>query len=238
MTRPDAAQPHPDAAGSGWVTVGATTVWVEPGVFPPHPDTLAVIEWCTVLVGRLRRPTVVDLCTGCGIIAIALATAQPAARIVAVDSSPVAVRAARAGVERLGRTLAVDVRVREGDATDPGVVADLRATADLVVANPPYLRDGTAVPPELAAAAGPAALFGGADGLEVIRGVLAVASATLRAGGWLAVEHAAGQQHDVVGLIDRSGDFHSVTGHDDAGTPRFVTARRGRPGGRPDIASA
>jgi release factor glutamine methyltransferase len=210
-----------------WVTLGPIRLQVAPGVFAPQPDTLAVIDWCDRLLGALPTPVVVDLCTGSGVIALALAARHPGARIHAVDSSAAAVRSARANADRLARESGARIEVRRGDATDPSVLADIAGTADLVVANPPYLPDGSPAPPELAASAEPAALFGGPDGLDVIRGVVAVAAVTLRPGGWLAVEHAAGQRESVAALLEPAGAFDSVTGHrDHAGIWRFATARR------------
>src|SRR5699024_5786520 len=94
---------------------------------------------------------------------------------------------------------------------------------------PPYLPDGSPAPPELAASAEPDALFGGPDGLAVLRGIVGVAAATLRSGGWVAIEHADGQGESVAALLEQTDAFDSIAGHrDHAGIRRFATARRRR----------
>jgi len=211
----------PDAR---WVSLGPASVQVTRGVFPPQSDTLALIEWCQELLRDRPRPVIADLCTGSGVIAIALAASHPSARLYAVDISDEAVRLATINAARLTGAMIV---VRRGDAADPRVLADIAGAADLVVANPPYLPDRQPAPPDLATWAVPAALHGGPDGLDVIRGVVAVAAVTLRSGGWLAVEHAAGQQHRVIDIIGAAGVFDCATGHrDHAAIRRFVTAQR------------
>jgi release factor glutamine methyltransferase len=216
------------------VTRGSTRLQIAPGVFPPQQDTLAVIDWCLELLRGRSRPVVVDLCTGSGVIALALGARHPAARIYAVDNSGHAVRSATGNAARLTRRTGARIEVRRGDATDPSVLTDIAGAADLVVANPPYLPDGSPEPPDLAGVTEAAALFGGPDGLAVIRGIVAVASAILRTDGWLALEPAAGQQDPVTRLLHHAGTFDSVTGHPDhAGIRRFVTARR-RPDGGTD----
>jgi release factor glutamine methyltransferase len=221
------ATPEQPADGVRWVTLGPTRVQVAPGVFTPQQDTLAVIDWCDQLLRTRARPVVVDLCTGSGVIALSLAARHPVARVYAVDCSAAAVRSATVNAARLAGQTGARVDVRHGDATDPSVLADIAGTAHLVVANPPYLPDGSLAPPELAGSAEPTALFGGPDGLAVIRGVIAVAAAILRPGGLLAVEHAAGQREPVAALLEPAGTFDSVTAHrDHAGIWRFATARR------------
>jgi release factor glutamine methyltransferase len=219
-----------------WVTFGATRVLVEPGVFPPQQDTLSVIDRCLDVLADRERPVIADLCTGSGVIALALAAAHSDAQIYAVDSSPAALRSARANAERLARRTRARIEVRAGDATDARTLADIAGGIDLVVANPPYLPDRSPAPPALAAAVGPAALHGGPDGLTVIRGIIAVAAAALRPDGWLVLEHAAGQQESVIALLTGTAAFGSVTGHrDHAGIPRLVTACRAPTRTRPPI---
>lgn len=211
----------------GWASLGPVTVRVGPGVFVPQRDSAAMIDWCSTAMSGIARPVAVDLCTGSGAIALALALSRPEMTVYAVDSSERAVQWAALNVELAAKSRDISVEVRRGDATDAAVLSDIAGTADLVVANPPYLPDGSAVPPELGRHVEASALFGGPDGLEVIRGVIAVAMATLRAGGRLALEHAAGQAAATRSLIDDAGGFRSARSHPDHdGTLRFVTARR------------
>jgi release factor glutamine methyltransferase len=98
--------------------------------------------------------------------------------------------------------------------------------ADLVLCNPPYVPEGTPVQPEVGDDPYPA-IFGGADGLAVIRPVLHRAAGLLRPGGWLGLEHDDRQGATVPALLSASRAFDEVADHPDlAGRPRFATARR------------
>lgn len=230
--RPSEPPHRPDPAR--WVALGSTRVLVDPGVFPPQPDTLAVIDRCLALLADISEPVIADLCTGSGVIALALVEQHPDARIYAVDNSDAAVRSARANADLWARRTGTRIEVRAGDATDPRTLADAAGRADLVVANPPYLPDAVRAPDDLARRTSPTALYGGPDGLDVIRGVLDVATVTLRPGGWLVLEHAAGQQDSVLDLVDGADAYDAVTGHcDHASIPRFITARRRAPDAGP-----
>ena len=202
----------------GTAAFGPVTLQVGPGVFVPRPETEAILEWAV----RRRlgpRPLIVDLCTGSGALAVALARRLPAARVVAVDDSADALHYAR----RNSAGTAIDVR--EGDVTDPALFADLDGSVDLVVANPPYLPDAADVEPEVAQHDPPAALFGGPDGMAVIEPIVALAARWLKPGGLLAVEHDDTASEATKALL--RARFDEIVGHTDfAGRPRFVTARR------------
>jgi release factor glutamine methyltransferase len=202
----------------GTAAFGAVTLEVGPGVFVPRPETEALLEW--VMGQRLGpRPVIVDLCTGSGALAVALAGHLPAARVIAVDNSTAALRYAR----RNSAATAVDVR--EGDVTDPTLFADLDGDVDLIVANPPYLPDAADVEPEVADHDPPAALFGGPDGMAVITPIVSLAARWLKHGGLIAVELDDTAFDATKALLQ--ADFDEILGHIDfAGRPRFVTARR------------
>jgi release factor glutamine methyltransferase len=119
------------------------------------------------------------------------------------------------------------VEVLAGDMTDPGLLPELDGTVDLVVSNPPYVPDGARVPREVADHDPPLALWGGPDGLDVVRGLLKTAARLLRPGGWLGIEHADAQGTALPALVRGSGPWTEVADHPDlAGRPRFTTARR------------
>jgi release factor glutamine methyltransferase len=107
---------------------------VRPGVFVPRPETEVLVEIGLRAVAAIDRPIVVDLCTGTGAVALAIADEHPGARVTATDSSPDAVALARANAARLQ----LDVTVDRGDLFGP-VPVDLRGEVDLVCANPPYV---------------------------------------------------------------------------------------------------
>ncbi|MCL2781904.1 MAG: methyltransferase, partial [Actinomycetia bacterium] len=122
-------------------------VAVGPGVFVPRPETEllvdAVLPALRAAGGAARPPVAVDLCSGSGALALALADEAPSALVLAVERDP----AALAWLRR--NTVGGAVRVVAGDACDPGLLAELTAGVDAVVANPPYVPDGTAVAPEV-----------------------------------------------------------------------------------------
>jgi release factor glutamine methyltransferase len=109
------------------------------------------------------------------------------------------------------------------------VLADLDGQVDLIVANPPYIPDGTALEPEVAEHDPTHALFGGQDGMAVINTIVELAARLLRDGGRAAIEHDDTTSVRTVEAFTRTGQFVDVTPrHDLTGRPRFVTATRER----------
>lgn len=209
---------------TGTAAFGPVELQVGPGVFIPRPETESLLEWA--LAQSLPADAViVDLCTGSGALAIALATAlaaeRPDARVIAVDDDPRALDYARRNAS------ATRVRLIQADVTDPGLLPELIGTVDLVVANPPYIPAGAQLEPEVGQHDPPHALYGGADGMAVIAPIAVRAADLLRPGGLLAVEHDDTTSQATVGVITATGAFDDITAHRDmAGRPRFVTARR------------
>jgi release factor glutamine methyltransferase len=213
---------------------------VGPGVFVPRPETEVLVEWGLrwLRANRaFREPTsergtsvakatpdvVVDLCAGSGAIAASVATEAPGTTVYAVERE----RDALGWLRRNG--LGLGVIVVEGDATDPDVLSELDGQVDLVLCNPPYV-------PEIGAAWLPAevtrhdphvAVFGGTDGLDVIRPLIGRFATLLRPGGAVAVEHEDVHAYVVPTLVHADGRFVDVEVHHDlAQRPRFTTARR------------
>jgi release factor glutamine methyltransferase len=188
-------------------------------VLVPRPETEVLVEWALELLPA-REALVVDVGTGSGCIACAMAAERPAARVIALERSPQAAAVARANAADLGGR----VRVLVGDLFAP--LGDVRA--DLIVSNPPYLDAPmlAALPPEVAEFEPRVALDGGADGLDVIRPLVAGARAHLRPGAALVLETAGGEQaRRVVALLD-AADFTQVSLRRDlAGVERFVAGR-------------
>jgi release factor glutamine methyltransferase len=205
---------------TGTAAFGPVTLQVGPGVFIPRPETEAMLEWVTAQ--RLAaRPVIVDLCTGSGALAVALARHRPAARVLAVDDSEAALAYARRNAEGTA------VELVRADVTEPGLLAELDRRVDLVVANPPYVPDDIDLEPEVAQHDPPHAVFGGADGMAVIAAVIRLAGRWLRPGGLFAVEHDDTTSSRTVELVCNTGLFEDVEARRDlAGRPRFVTARR------------
>ncbi|HEY7053788.1 MAG TPA: peptide chain release factor N(5)-glutamine methyltransferase [Mycobacterium sp.] len=204
----------------GSVMFGPVTLEVGPGVFTPRPETEALLEWA-VAQDVPRNPVIVDLCTGSGALAIALAHHIPSARVIGVDNSADALTYAR---RNAAGTL---VELRQADVYDPGIFDDLDGRVDFVVANPPYLPDATDLECEVAEHDPPQALFGGPDGTALVAAISRIAGRWLVDGGLLAIEHDETSSAAVCALLRRSRLYDDVAGHHDfAGRPRFVTARR------------
>ncbi|MGO9384449.1 MAG: peptide chain release factor N(5)-glutamine methyltransferase [Mycobacterium sp.] len=209
---------------TGTAAFGPVLLRVGPGVFIPRPETEAILAWATAQ--RLpARPVIVDLCTGSGALAVALAQHRPAARVIGIDDSDAALEYARRNAEGTAVEL-VHADVTEL-ASRPGLLAGLDGLVDLVVANPPYVPDDIVLEPEVAQHDPPHAVFGGADGMAVIAAVVRLAGRWLRPGGLLAVEHDDTTSAQAVELVETTGLFEEVRArHDLAGRPRFVTACR------------
>lgn len=190
------------------------------GVFVPRPETELLAGWG--IEQATPGATVVDLCSGSGAIALAVADESPAGRVVAVERSPAALSWLRRNAQPFPR-----VEVRQGDVTDPDLLSELHGQVDVLLCNPPYVPDDTPVPPEVSDHDPAEAVFGGADGLAVIRPVIALAAKLLRPGGRLGIEHDDVHGAAVPELLGADGRFIEVAAHADlTGRPRYATARR------------
>jgi len=194
---------------------------VGPGVLIPRPETERLVECALARLSTDRPCEVLDLATGSGAVALAIATERPLARVVATDLAEAAVDTARRNAARLG--LAERVEVRAGPWYEP--VAEQRF--DLILGNPPYIAlDDPRVEPGVRRYEPAQALFAGADGLDALREVVAGAPRHLLPGGWLAVEHGDQQAADVRALFEAAG-FEAVRTHPDpAGRERCTEGRR------------
>jgi release factor glutamine methyltransferase len=198
---------------------------VGPGVFVPRPETELLAGWAveSALDRRtaLAAPVVVDLCTGSGAIAKAVADEVPHADVHAVELDERALAWAARNLEGTG----VDLRAGSmADAFD-----DLAGRVDVVVCNPPYvpLEAWESVAPEARDHDPHLALFSGDDGLDAIRLLARRAHHLLRPGGVVGAEHADVQGESAPAVFVDAGGWADVRDHRDlAGRPRFVTARR------------
>jgi release factor glutamine methyltransferase len=210
---------------TGTAAFGPLTLSVGPGVFIPRPETEAMLEWA---VGQAlpAKPVVVDVCTGSGALALALARHWPGARVIGLDDSDAALDYARRNAA--GTT----VEFVRADVTRSGVLIELEGQVDLVVSNPPYVPDGAELEPEVTEHDPPHAVFGGPDGMAVIPAVARLAGRLLRPGGLFAVEHDDTTSSMTAETIGNTELFDAVVARTDlTGRPRFVTART--KGGRP-----
>lgn len=200
---------------------------VGPGVFVPRPETELLAGWAIDRLRDVPAPVVADLCAGSGAIALSIAQELRAADVYAVELDPMAVAWADRNAE--ARAAAGDRRITliEADAADPQTLAGLDGTVDAVLTNPPYVPDGAIVDREVAEHDPPLALFGGPDGLCVVRRLIDRAAQLLRPGGILGIEHADLQGEVVPAAIRAHGGFTDIEDHRDLnGRPRFSTAAK------------
>nr|WP_218910708.1 peptide chain release factor N(5)-glutamine methyltransferase [Nocardioides thalensis] len=192
---------------------------VGPGVFVPRPETELLAGWAIEQAGA--GTVVVDLCTGSGAIAKAVADEVPSARVHAVELS----EDAHAWAERNLAGSGVDLR--QGDAFT--AFDDLLGEVDVLVCNPPYvpLEAWESVATEARDHDPHLALFSGQDGLDAIRLLEARGAVLLKEGGVIGVEHADVQGESAPAVFAATGRWQEVRDHEDlAGRPRFLTARR------------
>jgi release factor glutamine methyltransferase len=197
---------------------------VGPGVFVPRPETEIVAQLAidALLAVPGGSPRAADLGTGSGAIALALATEVPYAEVHAVENSPRAFIWAKENVRAVG---ASNLRLVFADLAD--ALAELDGVVDVVVSNPPYIPAG-AIPrdPEVRLHDPEAALYGGDDGLDVVRAVSATARRLLRPGGVLVLEHGERQGADIRELLTADGWTAAATTRDLTGRDRATTALR------------
>lgn len=200
---------------------------VGPGVFVPRPETESMVGWAIDAVRAMdvAEPLVVDLCTGSGAIALALAQEVPRATVHAVELDETALAWARRNVA--DSPDGARVTLHHGDALT--ALPELTGLVDLVIANPPYIPLGEweHVAPEAREYDPRIALFSGEDGLDVIRGLERTAHRLLRHGGMVVIEHADTQGGQVPWLFTEDNGWADAADHPDLNNrPRFATARR------------
>jgi release factor glutamine methyltransferase len=199
---------------------------VGPGVFVPRPETESVVGWAIDAVRAMDvvEPLIVDLCTGSGAIALAMAQEVPRSRVHAVELSEDALRWTRKNME------GSRVDLRQGDART--AFPDLDGQVDLVISNPPYipLTEWEYVAPEARDHDPELALFSGEDGLDLIRGLERTAHRLLRPGGVVVIEHADTQGGQVPWIFTEERGWADAADHPDLNNrPRFATARKAMP---------
>jgi release factor glutamine methyltransferase len=214
---------------TGRSRLGGIDVAVGPNVFVPRIHTEPMLAWGLEVLQARRSPIVVDLCTGSGAIALAIAHACPQASVHAVDCDEAALAYAYRNAARRATAGDTPIALRKGDITDPQLLTELDGTVDLVVANPPNVADGTPLLPEWGEHHPPHAIYAGDDGLALIRAVVGLAARLLRSGGGVAVEHADPPAAPALPVVSAHGAFTAVSeGIDHAGRPRYTTGLRAK----------
>lgn len=218
----------------GTVDFAGVILRIEPGVFIPRPETEGLVEHVLAYLGPDPACTVVDLATGSGAVALALAAARPGLHVWGTDMSPDAVRLARANARRL--KLTDRVLFVAGDLAAPLGALRPEQPVRVVVSNPPYisLGDRARMDAEVLDHEPHAALFAGADGLDVIRRIGPAAARLLPEGGLLALEIGEDSGPRVRTFLAGDACWRGVRIEADlAGRDRYALAVRasGTPGG-------
>ena len=219
VRRRESGEPLAYLVGNAWFC--GLEFSVTPAVLIPRPDTEVLVSVATEKARNLENPTIVDLGTGSGIVAILIARVCPQAQVTAVDVSNAALDVARANAHRHGAS----IRFLEGDWYAP--LGDERF--DVIVSNPPYVvagdphlhQHGLPFEPQHALTDGVA----GGDGLACIRSIVAGAADHLRAGGWLLMEHGYDQAVEVRRLLVEAGFADVASWKDGAGIERVSGGR-------------
>jgi len=192
---------------------------VTPATLVPRPETEILVDLALREIPRDTEWQILDLGTGSGAIALAIANERPLCRVTATDASTDALAVAVQNARQLDIP---DIEFVAGDWTEP--VAD--RIFNVIVSNPPYVRAGDAALDALRHEPR-SALLAGDDGLDAIRTLARDCVALLEGGGLLLVEHGAEQQ-DAVKELFASRGWVEITCHNDyAGLPRVTVARRG-----------
>ena len=201
---------EPMAYLTGWQEFFGLALQVDPRVLVPRPDTETLVEWALQAIVGLQGPRILDLGTGSGAVALALARAQPNACVHAVDASADALVVAQGNARRLG----LPVVFSQGSW-----LTGHNGSYALIASNPPYIPQHD---PHLAALVHEPlqALAAGADGLDDIRAIVSQAPAHLAPGGWLLLEHGHDQAAAVRALLQAQGFTEVQSRRDMAGIER------------------
>lgn len=191
------------------------------GVFTPRPETEGLVGWAIEL-GLKPGAVIVDLCSGSGAIAISLATEIPDSQVYAVEKSPEAFSYLTKNFQNFGLPIANAVNSDLNEA-----LGQLDGEVDLVISNPPYIPDqATPVDLEVQLHEPKLALYGGPDGLDVIREISKRSKQLLNPGGALLLEHADTQAAAISELLLADGWQEIDSRKDLTGKDRMILARK------------
>lgn len=191
---------------------------VGPGVLVPRPESELLVGAVLTHISNLPAPvSVVDLGSGSGALALAIATEAPNSRVIAIEKSDEALVWLKKNVE----AIIEDLRIVHSDVSD----ALIGIKCDVVIANPPYIQDESDLPRDVVEHEPAIALFGGKDGMDAPRAFIAASARLLKSGGLLAIEH-----NELQGSLiadELAKDFQEIQLHQDlVGRPRWTSAIR------------
>jgi release factor glutamine methyltransferase len=193
---------------------------VGPGVFTPRPETEQVVGFALERASTYPSPVIVDLCSGSGAIAISLATEIPGSTVFAVEKSKEAFAYLRENAASYGLT---EANLRNEDLQNS--LPELDGKVDLVISNPPYIpNDAIPIDLEVQLHEPSMSLYGGVDGLDVVRQISSRSIKLLKPGGLLVMEHADTQSSAIGKLLLAEGWLEIVARADLAGKDRMISA--------------
>ena len=190
------------------------------GVFTPRPETEQLVEYAMEKISSIQRPLIVDLCSGSGAIAISLATEVIDSEVFAVELSKDAFEFLRRNAVQHGL---LEKRLRNEDLQSS--LPELDGKVDLVISNPPYIpNDAIPIDLEVQLHEPSMSLYGGVDGLDVVRQISVRAMKLLKPGGLLVMEHADTQSKAIGELLLAEGWLQVEARADLAGKDRMISA--------------
>jgi release factor glutamine methyltransferase len=193
---------------------------VGPGVFTPRPETEQVVGFALERISHWPKPVIVDLCSGSGAIAISLATEVSGSTVFAVEKSKEAFVYLRENAASYGLA---EENLRNEDLQNS--LPELEANVDLVISNPPYIpNDAIPIDLEVQLHEPKMSLYGGEDGLDVVRQISTRAMKLLKPGGLLVMEHADIQSSAIGKLLLAEGWLAIEARADLAGKDRMISA--------------
>ena len=193
---------------------------VGPGVFTPRPETEQVVGFALETISNWQSPLIVDLCAGSGAIAISLATEISGSTVFAVEKSSEAFAYLRDNAASYGLA---EANLRNEDLENS--LPELDGQVDLVISNPPYIpNDAIPIDLEVQLHEPSMSLYGGVDGLDVVRQISSRAMKLLKPGGLLVIEHADTQSNAIGKLLLAEGWLEIVARADLAGKERMISA--------------
>ena len=193
---------------------------VGPGVFTPRPETEQLVSYALEKISAKQKPIIVDLCSGSGAIAISLATEVSGSEVFAVELSNEAFEFL---LQNAGRNGLAQANLRNEDLQHS--LTELDGLVDLVISNPPYIpNDAIPIDLEVQLHEPSMSLYGGVDGLDVVRQISVRAMELLKPGGVLVMEHADTQSRAIGELLLAEGWLQVEARADLAGKDRMISA--------------
>ena len=200
---------------------------VNPAVLIPRPETELLVEYVAQRISAGRKSTIVDVCTGSGCIAVAIAHLRPCARVIATDLSSLSIDVARQNATRHG--VGECITWLAGDLLRPLAEQELEGRIDVIVSNPPYIAevDWATLQPEVRLFEPRGALVAGPLGTELHERLLQESGRYLSPGGVLLMEIGVGQARAMRRIVEQTPGyrFHRLV-YDEAGLERVVIVER------------